>query len=165
MSPEIMGFQMDSNHFACFIHNLSRCRIRNREYSLVGRNPFPGYVFFQTICNLLRDKHDLPFLAALGGLESELSILDITRGQFQYLANPHSATSHQLKNQPVPGFDGTEDDFIYEFLFQNGPTDGSRGTIELLQHRGVTGTSEVWIEILGDEVEKGGELGMPSVFG
>jgi len=127
MSPEIMGFQMDPDYLSRFIHNLSSGRIGYRKYPLIRSNPFPGYVFLEAVRNLLRDKDNFPLLAALGGSESELSILNITRCQIQDLADPHPAPGHQLKHEPISGFDGAEDDFIHYFLFQDGPADGGRG--------------------------------------
>ncbi len=49
--------------------------------------------------------------------------------------------------------------------FQNGPADGTGGSIQLLQHRGIAWASEIGIKILGDEVEKGSKLGVPDAFG
>jgi hypothetical protein len=139
MSSEIMGFQMDPNHLSCFTHDFSPGSIGYRKYPLIRSHSFPCYVFLQTVRNLLGDEDNFPFLPALGGSEGELSVLDITGCQFQYLADPHPSASHQLKNQPVPGFDSTKDDFIHHVLFQNGPMNGSRGTIQLPQHGGITG--------------------------
>jgi hypothetical protein len=68
--------------------------------------------------------------------------------------DPHSTPSHQLKKQSVSGFEGTKDNLVYHFLFKNIPTDESRGSIEFFEHRCVTGTSEIGIEVLGDEVEE-----------
>ncbi len=111
MSSEIMRFQMDPYHFSCFIHNFSPCRIGYWEYPLVRSNPFPGYVFLEAVCNLLRDEDGFTFLAAFGGSESELSVLDVIGGQFQYFADPHPSAGHQLKNQPAPGFDSSTTSF------------------------------------------------------
>ena len=145
---------MDPNHPSCFIHNFSPGRVGYRKYPLVNSNPFPGYVFLEAIRNLLWDEDNFSFLAALGGSESELSILNITGNQFQYLADPHPTPGHQLKDQPVPGFDGAENDFVNHFLFQDGPADWSRGSIQLLQHRGIAWASEIGIEVLSDEIEE-----------
>lgn len=101
----------------------------------------------------------------MGGSERQLSVLDITGSQFQYLADPHPTPGQQLKNQSIPGFDGAENDFIHYFLFQNGPAYGSRGTIQLLQQGGIAWALEIGIEVLGDEVEKGSELGVSGAFG
>ena len=89
---------MDPDHLSCFIHNFSSGRIGYWEYSLIRSNPFPGYVFLEAVRNLLRDEDDFAFLSALGGPESELSIFNITRCQFQYLADPHPTPGHQFKN-------------------------------------------------------------------
>ena len=165
MSPEIMGFQMNPNHLSCFIHNLSPGRIGYREYPLIRPNPFPVYVFLETICNLLWDKDNLPFLSAFRSSERELSVLDVIGCQFQDLADPHPAPGHQLKNEPIPGFNGTENDFIHHFLFENGPAYGSRWSIQLFQHRGIAWASGTGVKVLGDEVEEGSELGVPGTFG
>ncbi len=93
-----MRFQMNPDHLSCFIHNVSPGRIGYREYPLIRPNPLPGYVFLEPVRNLLGDKDNLPFLPTFGGCERELSILDVIGGQFQYLADPHSTPSHQLKN-------------------------------------------------------------------
>ena len=70
--------------------------------------------------------------------------------------NPHSTPSHQLKHQPVSGFDRAKDDFVRDFLFENSPADESRGSIELFQHRGIAWASEIVIEVLTDEIEERG---------
>jgi hypothetical protein len=98
MSSEIMGFQMDPNHLSRFIHNFSPGCIGYWKYPLIRPNSFPGYVFLEAVRNLMRDKDDLPFLAALGGSESELSIFNITRCQFQDFTDPHPTSGHQFKN-------------------------------------------------------------------
>jgi hypothetical protein len=165
MSSEIMGLQMDPNHLSCFIHNFSPGCIGYWKYPLIRSNPLPGYVFLEAVRNLLWDKDSLPSLSTFGGSESELSILDVIGCQFQDFADPHFTPSHQFKNQPVPGFDGSENDFIHHFLFENAPTDGSGWAIQLFQHRGITWASEIGVEVLGDEVEEGSELGIPGALG
>jgi len=165
MSSEIMRFQMDPNHLSCFIHNFSPSRIGYWKYPLIRPNPFPGYVFLETVGNFLRDEDNFPFLATLWGSEGELSILDVTGCQFQDLADPHPTPGHQFKNQAIPGFDGPEDDFIHYFLFQDDPADGSRTAIQFFRHGGIAWASEIGIEVLGDEVEKGSELGVSGAFG
>ena len=57
MSSEIVGFQMDPNHLPCFVHNLSPGRIGYRKYPLFKPNPFPAYVFLETVRNFLRCGH------------------------------------------------------------------------------------------------------------
>jgi len=156
---------VDANHVACFIHNFSPGRIGYREYSLVRPNPFLGYVFLEAVRNLLRDEDNFLFLSTFGGSERELSILDVNGFQFQNFTDPHPTSGHQLKNQPIPGFDRAKDDLIHHLLFQNSTAVESRGSIILLQHRGITGASEIGIKILGDKVEKGCELGVPGAFG
>jgi len=79
--------------------------------------------------------------------------------------DPHSTPSHQLEHQPISGFDNAKDDFVHNFLFENGPTGESRGPIELFQHRGITWASEIMIEILSDEIEERGQLRVPGPFG
>ncbi len=56
-------------------------------------------------------------------------------------ADPHFTPSHQLKHQPVSGFNRSQDDLIHHFLFENGPADESRRSIELFEHRSVTRVS------------------------
>ena len=129
MSPEIMGPQMDSYYLACLSHNSSGCRIGYRENLVIRPNPSGIDVSLETVGNFLWNKDDLPFLSALGGSESELSIFNISRCQFQDLADPHPTPGHQFKNQPIPGFDGAKDDFIHHFFFEDGPADGPRGPI------------------------------------
>ena len=121
---------------------------------MIRPNPFPGNVFLEAVRNLLRNKNNFQFLAALGGSESELSILDITGSQFQDLADPHSTPSHQLKKEPIPGFDGAKNDFIHHLFLQNGPTDGSRWSIQFFQHGGIAWAAEIGIEVLVNELKK-----------
>ena len=42
---------------------------------------------------------------------------------------------------------------------------GAGGSIQLLQHGGITGASEIGIEVLVDKVEEGSELGVSGAFG
>src|SRR5271157_1116551 len=77
MSSEVMRFQMDPHHLSCFIHNLSPGRIGYWKYPFIGSNPFLGDVFLEAVRNLLRDEDNFPFLAALGGSERELSVLNV----------------------------------------------------------------------------------------
>ncbi len=113
-----MGFQVDPNHLSCFVHDLSSGRIGYREYPLIRPDPFSGYVFLEAVRNLLRNEDGLPFPATFGSSKGEFPILNIVGSQFQDLADPHSAPGHQLKDQPVSGFSGSEDDFIHHFLFR-----------------------------------------------
>jgi hypothetical protein len=83
----------------------------------------------------------------------------------QYLADSHPTPGHQLKNQSFSGFDRAKDNLIHNFLFKNSPANESRGSIELFQHGSVTGTSEIMIEVLSDEIEERGQLGIPGPFG
>ena len=59
----------------------------------------------------------------------------------------------------------SKDDLIHDFLFENSPTGESRRSVELFQHRGVTRASEIMIEVLSDEIEERGQLGVPGPFG
>jgi hypothetical protein len=83
----------------------------------------------------------------------------------QDLADPHTAPSHQLKHQPVSGFGGTEDYLIHHFLFEDGPADEPRRSIELFQHGSVAWASEIRIQVLSDEIEERGQLRVPGPFG
>ena len=83
----------------------------------------------------------------------------------QDLADPHPAPSHQFKTQPVPGFNRAKDDFVHRFLFKNGPAGKARRSIELFQHRGIAWASEIGIEVLSDEIEERGQLGVAGSFG
>ncbi len=65
----------------------------------------------------------------------------------------------------IPWFDSTENDFIHYLFFQNGPTDWTRRSIELFEHGGIAWAAEIGVEILGNEVEEGSELGVPGAFG
>ena len=57
---------MDPNHLSCFVHNFSPGRVGYRKYPLARSNPFPGYIFFEAVRNLLRDEDNFSFLGALG---------------------------------------------------------------------------------------------------
>jgi len=131
---------------------------------LIRLNPFAGYVFSETISHLLGNEDNLPLFTTLWAWEGEFPVFDISRGQLQNLTDPHPTPSHQLKNQAVSGFYGAKDGLIHYFLFQNAPAGESWGSIEFLQHRGVTGASETGIEVFDDEVEEGGQLGVPGLF-
>ncbi len=96
--------------------------------------------------------------------EGEFPVFDIGGGQLQNLTDSHPTPGHQLKNQTIPGFDGTKDVLIHNFFFQNVPAGESGSSIELLQHRSVTGASEIRIEVFDDEVEEGGQLGVPGLL-
>ena len=98
MSSEIMGFQVDPNDLSCFVRDLLPGRIGYWEYSLIMCNRLSAYELLEAVCNLLRNEHNFPFLAAFGGSESELSVLDVIGCQFQDLADPHPAPGHQLQN-------------------------------------------------------------------
>ena len=54
---------------------------------------------------------------------------------------------------------------MHHFLFQDGPADGARRSVKLLEHWSVTGASKIRIQVLGDEVEEGSQLGIPGTFG
>ncbi len=165
MPPQIMRSQMDPNHFSGLVYNPSSGRIRYWKNPLICPNPFRGNVFSETVGDLLGDENNLPLFATLWASEGEFAVFDIGRGQLQNLTDSHPTPGHEFKNQSVSGFDGAEDGFIYYFFFQNVPAGESWDSIELLQHRGVTGTSEIRIEVFDDEVEEGRQLGIPGLFG
>jgi len=45
------------------------------------------------------------------------------------------------------------------------PANGSPGSVELFEHGGIAGASEVGVEVLCDEVEERGDLGAPGALG
>jgi hypothetical protein len=144
---------MDPNNLSGLVYNPSPGGIGYWKNPLIGLNPFGSNVFPEKVSHLLGDKDNLTLFTNLWASEGEFSIFDITRGQLQNLTAPHPTTGHQFKNQSDPGFDGTKDGLIHDFLFQNVLPSESWGSIELLQHRSITGASEIGIEIFDDEVE------------
>ena len=156
---------MNSNQFSCLIHNSPRCCVGYWKNPPIRSNPFAGYVLLQAVRYFLRNKDNLPFLPTLWASKSEFAVFAIVGSQLQYLTDSHSAPGHQLKDQPVSGFSGSEDDFIHGILFQNSPTDGSRWPIQFLQPGGFAWASKIRILVLGDEVEEGCQLGVPGTLG
>jgi hypothetical protein len=156
---------MDSNNLSGLIYHPSSGRIGYWKDPLICPNPFDSDVFSETVGHLLGNENYLTLFTTFGASEGEFPVFDIGRGQLQNLTDPHSTPSHQFKNQSVPGFDGAKDSLIHYFFFQNVPAGESWGSIELFQHRGVTGASEIRIEVFDDEVEEGGQLGVPGLFG
>jgi hypothetical protein len=77
MSPQVMGPEIDSYQFSSLFDNKpSRC-IANWKYSLVRSDPGVPDVGFETACQLLRNKNDLPLSAAFRFPNDNLSLLDI----------------------------------------------------------------------------------------
>ncbi len=165
VSPQIVRSQMDPNNPSSLVYNPSAGCIGYWKNSFVRLNPFAGDVFSKAIGNLLGDENNLTLFATLWASEGKFPVFDISRGQLQNLTNSHPTSGHQFKNQPVPGFDGTKDGLIHYFLFQNIPAGESWGSIELFQHRSTARASEIGIEVLSDEIEERGQLGIPSPFG
>ena len=156
---------MDPYHFPGLVHDSPARGVGYWKDPLICLNPFGSNVFSETISHLLGDENNLTLFTTLWASEGEFPVFDIGGGQLQNLTDPHPTPGHEFKNQSVSWFDGAKDGLIHYFLFQDVPAGESWGSIEFLQHRGVTGASETGIEVFDDEVEEGGQLGVPGLFG
>jgi hypothetical protein len=139
MSSKIVWPQLSSGELACLLHNQSCRRISDREYSVVGFNPFVPDILVEPISDLPRDEHDFSFSSALWSLQDKILIDHIFRGEFQDLSDSHSSPGHQFQYKSISQFERPEDDLINRFFLHNVPVVRLSRPIQLPEHRRITG--------------------------
>ncbi|MFZ5453895.1 MAG: lactonase family protein [Thermodesulfobacteriota bacterium] len=80
-------------------------------------------------------------------------------------SHPHAAPGHELQHQTVPNLSGAEDDLVDGLFLMDLPTPQFIRPKEFLQHGGVPWIRELGIQVIGDEVEEGFEIGITGVLG
>ena len=91
---------------------------------------------------------------AFGIVNEELAVFDIPGFQLQDLTSPHSAPGHQFQNQKVSGFADSENDFVNDILFQNGPLSSIWKPKSFPEHLGITRIGNDVVDVGSDEIEK-----------
>ena len=97
-------------------------------------------------------------LPLLGSLRVSFPPLTSSGVSFRTSPDPHAAPGHELQHEPASQFGSLEDDLVHCVLLDGVPTEGWPVPKELLHHGGVAGISDALVDIVPDEVEKGGEL-------
>ena len=154
MPKKIVEFEVNADHLTCLLYHYPSRLIANREEPVI--RPFAVFdgVITKPVSHFLWDKYDFMLFTALGLPENQFPILNIIHGKFQYLTDPHSTASHQLKHQSIADFERPENDFIDGFFFDDFPSRNHFFPIQLANHRCIAGISRFGIDIVSDEIEK-----------
>jgi len=131
----------------------------------MGLNPLVPDVFLESVSHFLWDENMLPIFAALGVPQREFPVVEVHRSQFQNLNHSHAATGHQFQYETVPQFLGRKDDFVDDVFLDDVPGNHWPGPKHLSQHWAIAGTAKIRVDIVSDEVEEGGEVGVFDAFG
>jgi hypothetical protein len=91
--------------------------------------------------------------------------LDIHWSDFQNLSDSHPTPRHKLQHDPIPGLHGSENDLIYQVLFDNLPLLGRALSKHFPQHCRIAGVLDFCINRIFKEVEKGFEAGVAVALG
>jgi len=110
-------------------------------------------------------EHKFPFFPAFRFPKGQFPALDISESEFEHFADSHTTPGHQFKNQPIPGFHGSENDLVNGFFLKDIPVSRCFRPEKFPHHRRVTGITEILINVVTDEIEKSGELGIADLFG
>jgi len=165
MPAQIMRPQVNSNHLSGFLDNQPGRCIGNRENAVIWSITCLNGVVAESISHLLRDEHDLMFFTAFGFSKDQLPILNVLRSQLQHLADPHPPTGHQLKNQSIADFSGTENDLINGFFFDDFPSGYHPFSIQFSDHGRVTRIAYARINVIAEKIEKGRQVGIANSLG
>jgi hypothetical protein len=119
-----------------------------------------GLAFFRRIItkpvgHLLRDEHDLVFLAAFGLSKDQFAVLNVIQSQFQNLTDPHPSSGHQFENQPIPDFNRSENYFVNGLLFDDFPSGNHPFPVQFSDHGRIARISHVGIDVVSEKIEKG----------
>jgi hypothetical protein len=146
---------MDSNQLPGFYHHHPGGLIGNRKYPILRDLAFFRRIITEPVGHLLRDEHDLVFLAAFRLSKDQFSILNVIQPQFQNFTDPHPSSGHQFENQPIPDFGGSKNDFVNGLLFDDFPPGDHPFPIQLSNHGHVTWIYQIGIDVIAEKIEKG----------
>jgi hypothetical protein len=73
--------------------------------------------------------------------------------------------SHELQHETVSHLDGPRDDLVDNVLLVDLPLGQLSRPEKLLQHGGIAGVLELWVQVVTDEVKEGLETGVAGVLG
>jgi hypothetical protein len=74
--------------------------------------------------------------------------------EVEHFADSHATTGHELQHETVPGFHCSENDFVNNLLFQNGPMNDLGRFEHFPEHRGAARILKLWIAGVSDEIEE-----------
>jgi HPt (histidine-containing phosphotransfer) domain-containing protein len=83
MTPEIMGAQIDPNHFARLIDHHPGGIVGDRENTLFRFNSLISDIFSHSVCDLLGNEHDFGFPATFGVWQCDFPVFDIDGSYFE----------------------------------------------------------------------------------
>ena len=75
MPPQVMWSQMDTDQLSGFYHHHPGCLIGNRKNPIIRTLAFFRRIITEPVGHLLRDEHDLVFLAAFRLSKDQLAVL------------------------------------------------------------------------------------------
>ena len=115
--------------------------------------------------DFLRKEHQLSLLATLRISEHQLSFINIPGLELEDFTYSHTTTGHELKDQAVPEFLGSKDDFINGLFFNNIPV-AKRFCLEELSHHGsIAWILKRMIDVGFDEIEECRKMGVAGSLG
>jgi len=154
MPSQVMRSQMDTDQIACFHHYCPCSLVGQRKDSFIRSDSFLLDIFFKPISDLLSDENGLELLATFGVPDDQFSAINIPWREIEHLANSHPTTGHEFQHETVPGFPCSENDFVNNLLFQNGPMNDLGRFEDFPEHRGTTRILKFWIAGVSDEIEE-----------
>jgi len=101
MSPEVMGFEMDSNKVTGLFYHSPDSRIGDGEDPLIRSNSRIPDKVFEPVSHLLRNEGYLCLLATFRISENKLSLFNISGSELQDLTDSHTTTGHKLQHKTV----------------------------------------------------------------
>ncbi|MFO7686647.1 MAG: hypothetical protein R6V60_11190 [Desulfobacterales bacterium] len=104
-------------------------------------------------------------VAAFWLSKNQLAILDVIQPQFQHLANTHPTPGQQLENQPVPGFNRSENDLVNGLFFDDFPSGNHSFPVQFPDHGRIARITHAGIDVIAEKIEKGRQVGITDSFG
>ena len=156
--------QVDSNQLPGFYHHHSCRLIGDRKYPILRGLAFFRRIITQPVGHLLRNKHDFMFLTAFGLSQDQLTILNIIQPQFQHLSDPHAASGHQFKNQPISDFDCSEYDLFNCLFFDDFPSGDHPFPVQFTDHGRITRINHIRLDVITEKIEKCRQVGIANAL-
>ena len=121
----------------------------------IGETTGVTNVFFESVRHFLWNEDKLHLFSAFGISDEYVPIFDVVSREFRDLTHPHATTYHEFEDKTVPLILCSEDNFIYDILFQDFPMNSPLFFENLPQNRRIARILKVRIIRGFDKVEEG----------
>ena len=165
VAPQVVGPQMDTDLFAGFPDHLTGGCVLDLKNPVMGGETPISDIAFQPVRYLLRNEDHLRAFSTFRFDKTQFPVVGVLHFQFQHFTDAHAAPGHEFQHDSVPDIVGAKNDLIDHVFFQDSPVPAFGGAKRFPEQRRVAGISQIALDVVSDEIEKGFQEGVLVALG